>query len=296
MLSPKEGKIIQSLAGAMKTTAPAPGEFVKQYYDLLIDVQKLKVAIIQPDRSLIRKFDDVISQQRQEDSLIEGFNAGYAVLADYADLLLALTDDTNTKTLKRQDDAFIASFDTAVVKYNSFTSGTKLPASSLGGLVSKIVVEVGTRRIRYLQRKYLLDLVTQADSVIQPLCDNYIIIDHTRDSTAINIDRADLRNTFLSFLISIGDDTVSASAYNRYVNYDPVYYNWINKLDALKALDQSNTAAFKKIKTSHTELLNALKDKTTFVALLGSVKDLYGSINGINESYKQLQKDLTPNK
>jgi hypothetical protein len=80
VLSPKEGKIIQALAGAMKTTAPAPGEFVKQYYDLLIDVQKLKIAIIQPDRNLIRKFDDVISQQRHEDSLIVGFDAGYAVL------------------------------------------------------------------------------------------------------------------------------------------------------------------------------------------------------------------------
>lgn len=296
VVSTKDAKSIQALAGTIKTTASAPGEFVKQYYDLIIDVQKLKLAIRPTDTLLVNSLDNVVVRQRQEDALLKGYNAGYTVLSSYSDLLLALTSDTTAKTLKKQGDAFVAAFDTAIVKYNGYTGGTKLPVNSLGGVVSKLILEIGTRRIKYLQRKYLVDLVTRADSIIQLISDNYIIIDHTRDSTTIRIDRTDVKNTFGAFLFDLRTDPGGANSYNRYKDYEPIYYNWNYKLDALQALDQSNTVAFKKMKNSHAQLLDALKKKITFSAFLSSVKDWYGSVNDINESFKKLEKDLTPKK
>jgi hypothetical protein len=268
---------------------------VKGYYEVIIDVQKMKVSLIPADTFLIKAMDNVVESQRQAEILLKGYTASYNVLSGYADLLLELTNDTSIKILKKSNEAFIAKFDTAMVKYNSYTGGTNLPVSSIGGVVSKIILEAGTKRIKYLQRKYLVELINKGDSIVGLICDNYSIIDHRRDSTAILIDRVDLKNTFTIFINELQNHPGAANSFNRYKEYHQTYYNWVAKLDALALLDHHNTVAFKKLKVSQMQLREALNKRMTFKTFVDSVKDLYGSINAINNTLKTLQKDLKSN-
>jgi hypothetical protein len=296
VITSKQAKSIQSLAAAMKTSVSAPGILTKQYYEINTDLQKLNVSFKTDTSSRIEFMQDVLDAEKQKDSIVKSYSSAYGILATYADLLLALTNDTAQAHLTKQNTAFVAAFDTAMVKYNGYTGGTKLPMS-LGGLVSAGIMALGTQRIKHLQRKYLLELIEQSDSLVGLICDNYTIIDHYKDSTRISINRETVQNSYIKFLTRLhAKPGNNLNFYNYYKDYDPLYYNWMYKLDILELLDKDNVAAFRKLKTAHATLLLDLHKKTTKSELLDRLKDLYGSVNGIVDKYNKLQKDLTPSK
>lgn len=296
VIDSKQAKSIQSLATAMKTSVSAPGVLTDQYYGINTDLQKLMISFKTDTASRIELMQDVLDVERTKDSIVKMYNSAYGVLATYADLLLALTNDTAQARLTRQNTAFVTAVDTALVKYNAYTEGTKIPLS-LGGLISTGIMAIGTQRIKHLQRKYLVQLVEQTDSLVNLICDNYLVIDHYKDSTRITIDRETVQNAYTKFLNRMYvRPNNNLNFYDYYKDYDPLYYNWMYKLDILAQLDRDNVAAFRKLKTAHATLLLELHKKASVAELFDRIKDLYGSVNGIVDKYNKLQKDLTPSK
>lgn len=296
VINVNQEKNIKALASAIKTTATVPGVLAKQYYDINTDMLKLNLSLQADTGSRIESLQNIVDAERNKDSIVNMYNSSYSVFSTYADLLLVLINDTAQNHLTKQNAAFIATFDTALVKYNSYTSGQHLPLS-LGGLISSVINFLGTARIKHLQRKYLLQLVTKSDSLISLICDNYLIIDHHIDSSRIPIDRTTIQNDYSRFLIRLkntpGNDN---NFYSYYKEYDPMYYNWLYKLDILQQLDNNNVAAFRKLKVAHATLLNDLNKRATKGELFNRIKDFYGSVNNVADKYRKLQKDLTPSK
>ena len=147
VLNKQESKDVQSLAKALNTGSDLPAKFAKQYYDISIETQQA-LKSHQKDLTLkIQSLDSLIALQNEADSIVKGYNSGFGILRKYADLLLALTDTSYSKELSKQKDAFIPAFDSLIVKYNTYTPKNKLPVNSLGGLVGKLIDEIGNRRI-----------------------------------------------------------------------------------------------------------------------------------------------------
>ena len=294
VLSKQESKSVQALAKAMTTSSNLPSEYTKQYYDIALESNQLLASIITKPSDKLTTLQGLIQDRLEADKIVKGYSAGYGVLGKYAELLLALTDDpAYQKELTKQKDAFIPSLDTLVSKYNTFNPANKIPMTSLGGLLSNIIQEVDSRRIKYLQRKYLKDLVSTADTIVAQICDQYKSMDFYKNDKQLASLSKDLDERYKIFMNYINLDINSANPYKYYKQYDPIYMDWKNKEVLLKELNQKNLRAITNIKTSHHTLKELLNKNASIKELSKNLQGLYASINTLKESYQKFSKDLT---
>ncbi len=297
VLSKEETKSVQALSKAMTTGSSLPSDYTRQYYDVALESDQLLASIITNPPDKILKLKELIEDRAEADKIVKGYSAGYGILNKYAELLLALTDDTTYQNgLSKQKDAFIPSFDTLVSKYDTFNAANKLPVTSMGSLLSNIIQEIGSRRIKYLQRKYLKDLVTTADTIVAEICDQYKAMDFYKNDKQLASLGKILDESYKTFMNFVNLDSSSAGPYQYYKQYDPIYLDWKNKEVLLKELNEKNLKAIVAIKASHHALKQLLDKKATDKELASNLQGLYASVNSLKESYQKFNKDLTPSK
>jgi hypothetical protein len=297
VLSKQEVKSVQALSKAMTTSSKLPSDYTKQYYEVALESNQLLASVTTDPNIKIKTLKGLLADRLQADEIVKGYNSGFGILNKYAELLLAFSDDsTYQKDLSKQKDAFIPSFDTLVSKYNTYYPQNKIPVTSLGGLLSNIIQEVGSRRIRYLQRKYLKDMVSTADTIVAHICNQYNSIDFYKNNKQLTSLGTTLDQNYKTFMNYINIDAVNSNPYNYYKIYDPIYLDWKNKEAILNDLNVKNLKAMNEIKTSHQKLKELLYKKASLKELTISLKNLYASVNSLNESYLKFQKDLTPSK
>jgi hypothetical protein len=229
---------------------------------------------------------------------VNGYNSGYDILNLYASLLLAFTDESEYQNnLAKQKDEFIPAFDSLASKFNTLNPHNKIQINSIGILFSNIIQEVGSRRIRYLQRKYLKELVENGNDLVVQICDHYKTNGgiYNNKKQLADLD-TEIDRTYKNFIKDVNLDTENTNTYRFYTLYDPIYLNWKNKKNLINDLYNLNAKAFSEIKNSHQKLKELLEQKATINDLTSSLNDLYAGLHILNESYKNFEKSLTPSK
>lgn len=293
VLNKQEKTSVQTLAKAMNTGADLPADFAKQYYDIAFENLQLTVSFITNPADKVQQLKQLDTTRREADSVIKLYASGFGILKKYADLILALTDTSFLNAFNREKDAFVPAFDSLIVKYNTYYPSNKLPVTSLGSFAGKVLEEIGSRRIRYLQRKYLKELVQNADSVVANICSQYKTLDFYIKSKQLKYLDKDVDANYNDFVKTMNDQG-RKDAYNYYQFYDPIYLKWRNKISVLRQFNQQTVEAMGKIIISHKKLLLGLEKKQTFKDLFIAIKDLYGSVNSLKESYSKFEKDFKP--
>lgn len=256
VLNKVETAAVQSLVKALDTSTVLPGRFATEYYQITISTKRAIFALEKKSAQKIIDLDAMIAAQNQADSIINGYNSGFSILKKYGDLILSLTDTSYLKAFSKQKDAFIPSFDTLIVKYNSTFSQNQIPLS-LGGIVTKMVSEIGTRRINYLQRKYLKELVTTYNPIISSICDEYKIIDFYKNSKGLNFLNEDISDVYKNILDFSPE--VDLNDFDKmYTIYDPIYLNWKNRATLLTQFNDQTLQAMSKLKRAHNQLSKEL--------------------------------------
>lgn len=295
VLSKQETKSVQALGKALNTGADAPSNFVKQYYQLSFETQLIRISNNEDPELKVNSLNMLLSKVNESDSIVKGYTAGFGILKKYAELLLALTDTGFLNELNRQKVAFIPAFDSLISKYNDYYPKNKLPIKSVGALAGELIDKVGTKRIGYLQRKYLKDLVTISDSVVSHICMQYPLIDFYKNQQQLKSLDETIRVNYKDFVkfINLGNNY---DPYSYYKLYDPIFLDWKNKLMALNSLNTQTSITMVKIRKTHNQLKVDLYKKHSFKEFLQKLYDLYSSLNEIEESYKQIQNDLLKSK
>jgi hypothetical protein len=140
VLNKVETAAVQSLVKALDTSTVLPGRFATEYYQITISTKRAICALEKKSAQKIIDLDAIIAAQNQADSIINGYNSGFSILKKYGDLILSLTDTSYLKAFSKQKDAFIPSFDTLIVKYNSTFSQNQIPLSSGNTIVKNIFI------------------------------------------------------------------------------------------------------------------------------------------------------------
>lgn len=294
VLSKQESTSVKSVAKAINLSAGLPSDFAKQYYNLLLESNQLSASFEKDPAIKISLLKKLIKERTIAEEIVSEYLTGYSLLKKYAELLLALTDSSYFKELDKQKNAFIPVFDTLVLRYNTFNPDHKMPMNSLGALVSNLIQEIGTRRIGYLQRKFLRKLVTEADPIITRICDKYKAIDFYKN----NVQLASLGNTlddnFKAFIKDINMDKNHADTYSYYNLYDPIYLSWKNKEATLSEFNENSIKTISNITSTHFKLKEMLNKKSSAKDITQNLQSLYASLNALQESYKKFHKDLSP--
>jgi hypothetical protein len=295
VLSKQESKGVQALAKALNTSGDLPANFAKQYYDLSFETLQASASHEKDPATKISVLNDQINLHKEADSIVKGYSSGFGILKKYADLLLALSDTGYLKEFTKQKDAFVPAFDSLIAKYNSYYPKQKLPVASLGGFAGKLIDELGSRRIRYLQHKYLKQLLNDADTIISHICKEYQILDFYKNNKQIESLNTDIELKYVDFMkfINLGSQS---DPYSYYKFFDPIYLDWKNKVSTLGEFNTQTNATLAKLRVAHKQLINELDKKVSFKDFTKKLWDLYGSINSLEESYNKFKKDLTPSK
>lgn len=295
VLSKQETKSVQALSKAMAISSGMPSEYTRQYYNVALESNQLLISIIPTTPSeKIKELKGLIQDRIEADRIVKGYSSGYGVLNKYAELLLVLSNDsTYQKELTKQKDGFMPAFDTLVSRYNTFNPGNKIPVTSFGNILSNIIQEIGSRRIRYLQRKYLKDLISTADTFVAQICDQYISLDFDKNNKQVTSLSKTLDEHYRQFIIYINLDSSHSIPYNYFNIYDPIYIDWKTKEGLLKELNEKNRNTMTNLKSAHHKLKELLDKKATIKELAANLYNVYASVNSLKESYQKFQKDLT---
>ena len=296
VLSNAETQSTQALAKAMTNCSKLPAAYTKEYYDITLEISQFKAAAIKNPSEKIDALKEILTDRAQAETIVNGYSSGYDILKLYAGLLLAFTDETEYQNnLTNQKNAFIPAFDSLTSKFNTLYPHNKIPITSLGALFTDIFQEVGSRRIRYLQRKYLKDLVENGNDLVSQICDHYNSSGNFYSSKhqLTGLD-GDIDRTYKNFVKEVNLDSGNSNTYQFYTLYDPIFLNWKNKKNLINELYDLNARAFSQIKDSHQKLKELLEKKGTLGDLTASLNDLYSGLNTLNESYQKFQKNLTP--
>ena len=292
VLSKQETAGLQSLTKAMDTASILPSKFVCDYYGVAFETQQANYAVQLDNPKKIDDLDKLVAEESEADSIVKGYSSGYGVLKKYADLLLSLSDTAYLKAFSKQKDAFIPSFDTLIVNYNNYFPKNKLPVATLGSLIGKVVDEIGSRRIKYLQRKYLRQVVTEADTVVNTICRHYNIIDFYKNNKQLASLNTDIEQSYKAMLKYVALAKISDPFY-FYKQCDPIYLTWKNKANVLTNFNIQTLNSMTNIAIAHTKFKKELYKKTSFKDFTISLQALYGSVNALQENYQKFRRNFS---
>lgn len=292
VLSKSETASVASLAKAIDASATMPADFAKQYYGVLLDSKQALIAPVTDPVEKVTQLKELLDFRKLADSVVAHYTAGYGILKKYAQLMLAITDTSYLKELAKQKEAFTPALDSLVAKYNTYNKGQDLPVKSLGDLAAALIDKVGGRRLGYLQRKFLKGLVRDADTAIAQICDNYKKFDFYKNEKFISDLETTLDENYKKFL-KLANTTSQDKVMNDLKVYDPLYLDWKNKEAALQEFNKQSQASIDKLRKAHAKLKQALDKNASFKDFVFNLKDLYGSVNSLSDSYKKFQKDFS---
>ncbi len=272
-----------------KTVADVPSDIYTKYYELnhtfkmynsatdFFDTRKITDAV----KNLEEKQSDISA----DDSKIQAFKTQYGILRRFASLLLALNDKGVEDDFCKNKQEFVSSFQSLRKNYNNLFPSDPIP-KSLTSLVGTLVEEIGKRSIRYMQRKYLVRLMTEAEQPFNAICDFYIN-KHSKEIDKL-CERlpAETVHAFSMYLQNIKTDSLGGSNLILYQDRMlPLYLGWQAKVKVVTALARNQKLSMQKLKTAYAALQKALQSHASFKETMPEVLSLADSYYNIKDAY-----------
>lgn len=174
--------------------------------------------------------------------MVDSFAYAYRIVGKYADMVRCLVSESYLKDFTKNKNEWQSSFDGLVKSYNAscekrMPPSTRIPPS-VGSIAANIIKELGSSKIRSLQKKYLLEAVRTARKPFEGICDDFLNTDIPKIKKElvnlpefINENYKDFLNNLKEYETKQGN-----SPYNYYKLYLPIYLNWQVQLRELHSL------------------------------------------------------------
>lgn len=219
--------------------------------------------------------------------IAEAYAVSYQIVEKYASLVLCLVNDRYLKEFTKSKNAWQASFDNMIVKYNKL-SVTEIP-SSVSSFTASVIREIGKLKIAQLQKKYLKEAISTARMPFENICDDFILLDSLRiRSELINLPTY-LDNNYANFLENMrAYELQGNNPFYYYKEYTPLYTGWLSQLDELTLLSESSVKAFRKLRTTYAVLEEFMGQKNA-KALPVEIEELMTEYSSLIDTYQKIQ-------
>ena len=280
---------VKAFAKSAKTLSAAPGELYQDISDYRHQLKLIEVSTIYASDKIVPRLNKIVEVKNQFEQNAAQINQSASLIESYAQCLLALTDAAYEKEWGKQSDELSLQLNTAFDSYNKLFN-KKLP-SSVGNFIGGVVSQIGSIKLRQLQKRYLKSFVDTGAVIINDVCDYFTtIVALTLDNELNDLDKQ-FANIMTTFYDNVYDyqkaQNVNPFDYLKY--YNPLYLDMKEKLEVLHDLQTKTITSMQRIKTAHQKLQTAV-DFNQPSELIAEIKDLYAATNDIKSSLKKLKK------
>ena len=233
VIKPNQVNIAENYATVLKGVSAVPENMYFRLYSLKAQSEQAQlsglVSTTGAANEAIQYLDESFKNRIAFLNLVDSITEAYNIVRDYADLLLALVNESYLSRFISQKSSWQLSFEKLTSKYfltagkvsNSFT-----PVSvGASGLIGNILQEIGTTKIKSLQKKYLQQAIASSTPIVKVICQNFIDLDLPRLKADYVAMPSFLRENYKDFLGNINayEKASGNNPYSYYRNYIPVY-------------------------------------------------------------------------
>ena len=295
VLSKSQKDAISNFSEMTKTISQVPNDIYSKYYDLEHEFRNLNDAtLLLHDKDLgenIANLEKSLIIDSTDTKKIQQIKLQYGILNKFTTLLLALSNKASEDSFAKRKTEFISSFQSMRKTYNSIFPNDTIPAS-LGSLVGGIVQEIGNRSIRSLQRKYVIQLLSEAQQPFKSICDYYVTT-HSKNIARFADVGKEIATQYKSYLIQLKLDSFTTKNMALYqVTLIPMYQRWRAQAELINELAKNAKTGMKGLENSYDTLLSSLQGKIKIKDWFNNLKPLYESYGNINDAYNAYEKDL----
>jgi hypothetical protein len=229
-----------------KGISAIPPDVYNRVYQLRSQTQTLQLSgVIATNESAKESIDALqldLSDKLKFLDMVDSFAYAYRIVGKYADLVHCLISESYLKDFTKNKKEWQSSFDGLVTTYNAacakrIPQPTRIPPS-VGNIAANIINELGSAKIKSLQKKYLKAAVSTARKPFEGICDDFLNTDIPKIEkelaelpSFVNENYKDFLNNLKAYETKQGN-----SPFNYYHSYLPIYLNWQVQLRELNTL------------------------------------------------------------
>lgn len=245
-LKPSQINAVEKYTIITKGISSIPPEVYNRVYHLRSQTQTLQlsgvIATNESARESIEALQLDLSDKLKFLDMVDSFAFAYRIVGKYADMVRCLVSESYLKEFTKNKKEWQSSFDGLVKTYNA-ASGKRIPPttkipSSVGSIAADIIKELGSAKIKSLQKKYLKAAISTARNPFEGICDDFLNTDLPKIQkelvelpSFVNENYKDFLNNLKAYESKQGN-----SPYNYYRLYLPIYLNWQVQLRELNTL------------------------------------------------------------
>ncbi|MEO6314344.1 MAG: hypothetical protein ABIU63_14035 [Chitinophagaceae bacterium] len=229
----------------------------------------------------VKELNDVYLAKKRDYKTSEKANITFKIIDKYAQSLLLLSSDKHVTDMGAQAANFGVSLDSLISKYNAM-EGTTRVTPGIGGLIGSLIMAGGKQWIRAKQATEIQRFVPAADRMIGVMSRNLLdFLQSGSIESLITNEAQQIQSNYRSFL-----------RYRRpVIQNEWDYLALLAHLDHIKALRDQTIAATKSLRSAHSELLTAIKQKKTLTEAVAGVQLLYEDVAEIKSTMHALHSD-----
>jgi hypothetical protein len=237
---------VEKYTTVTKGISAIPPDVYNRVYQLRSQTQALQlsgvIATNESARESVEALQVDLSDKLKFLDLVDSFAYAYRIVGKYADLVHCLISESYLNNFTKNKLQWQKSFDGLVTTYNAVCAkrmppSTRIPPS-VGSIASDIIKELGSAKIKSLQKKYLKAAISTAREPFEGICNDFLNTDIPKIQkelvelpSFINENYKDFLNNLKAYETKQGN-----SPYNYYKLYLPIYLNWQVQLRELSDL------------------------------------------------------------
>jgi hypothetical protein len=263
-LKPSQINAVEKYTVVTKGISFIPPDVYNRVYHLRSQTQTLQLSGVVATNESAKESIEILQLDLSDKlkflDMVDSFAYAYRIVGKYADLVHCLISESYLKDFTKNKKEWQSSFDGLVTTYNA-SCNKRIPPSttippSVGSIAADIIKELGSAKIKSLQKKYLRSAISAARKPFEGICDDFLTTDVPKIQKElvqlplfINENYKDFLNNLKAYETKQGN-----SPYNYYKLYLPVYLNWQVQLKELNTLVSQLQICIVSLKNSYSVL------------------------------------------
>lgn len=265
-LKPSQLSAVEKYTIAAKGISTIPSDIYFRIYQLRSQAQSIQlsgiIATNQSEQESIEALQLDFSDKFKFLDLVDSFSYAYKIVGNYAGLIHALISTSYYNDFTKDSKQWQSSFDGLVTNYN--TACTKrLPPSkpiptSVGKILSNVISDMGSVKIKSMQKKYLKNVINAAREPFEDICDDFLNTDIPKLRMELQGLPSFINENYKDFLNheKFYETQQGNNPYNYYRFYLPIYANWQLQLKELNLLVDKLSACMLSLRNGYGVLEN----------------------------------------
>jgi hypothetical protein len=269
-LKPAQLNAVEKYTTATKAITTVPPDMYFRVYQLRSQAQSVQLSgVIATNQSakesvgmLKADFDDKVKFL----NLVDSFSYAYKIVGKYAEMVSALISEKHLKEFTKNKKEWQSSFDGLITRYNSsctkrVPAATPIP-SSVGAIVANVIKQLGSAKIKKLQKKYLLAAIQTARNPFEGICSDFLNNDIPKITKELGQLPIFIDENYKDFLNNLKayETKQGNNAYNYYKLYLPIYANWQIQLKELNTLVTKLQTSINSLKNGYGVMENYISN------------------------------------